>query len=135
MIVRDHGPEALESNCRHTHSPLRQVALEQRLDELLAPGEAVALGAGEVCQREAATPPECCGAISAHFGQRKASDGDVLSAACQTLRAFPQEIASSTAEDQEVRRPRSSVGQHPEHREEITQPLHFVDDHQTAQRS
>ncbi len=48
---------------------------------------------------------------------------------------MPQQLAGSTAQNQEARRAIAAVGQHPQRGKQIRTTLDFIDDHQSFQRS
>jgi hypothetical protein len=93
VVVRQHRPETQEGGGRDAHAPLGKIAFEQRLDELLPPGEAVRFAARQPREREAAAAPRLLRHLGPELGQREAADFDALLATRQALRALPQQIA------------------------------------------
>ena len=79
MVVGDHGPETQQRRRRNTHTPLRQVALEDRLDELFSPNHAVRLGPREEGPWDPSSTPELGGETRSEFGQ---GDPDPIQQGC-----------------------------------------------------
>ena len=93
IVVSNHGPEPEQGDCRYAHTPLGKIALEQGLDELLAPGDAVALASSEVGPRKPAPAPKRIGRIRAELGHGEPADLDPFHAPGQGPRALPEQVA------------------------------------------
>jgi len=78
VIVSDHRPEALQRESGHADSHLGEIALEEGLDELLAPARAVGLRAGEERAREGSAPPVELEPGGSHLGEAEAGQGNGL---------------------------------------------------------
>lgn len=130
VIVRNDRPQPPECGGRDAHTPLRQVALEKRLNELIAPRDAVRLGTREERSRKTTASPEQILLVRAHFREREASDADALNTTGETLRALPLELPRRTPENEEACRRGWAIHQDPQDWKEIRPTLDLVDDDQ-----
>ncbi len=78
VVVGEHGPKAEQRDGRDLYAPLRQISLQQRQDELLAPCHARRVASGETGARESATKPETRGRIHAQLLDGEFGDDHLL---------------------------------------------------------
>jgi hypothetical protein len=72
MVVREHRPEPTECPGRNLHTELRQIAFDERSDEVLPPLQAHRVGPGEVRAGKAAPQPQPAQMDDSSFGEREA---------------------------------------------------------------
>lgn len=133
VIVSQHGPESPQGHGRHTYAPLRQVALQQGLDEIIAPGAAIGIVAREIRQGKSTAQPQAGLGIAVELPNVETAQRQLLDPAGQALRRLPLQVSRRTPQDQESCRRVAPVHQHAQHGEQIGAPLDLVDHHQPAQ--
>ena len=132
--VGDDGPETAQCRGRHSDAPLRQVALEDVLDELPPPRRAVGFVAAEIRPREASPAPQHVCRVGARLVESEPSHHDTLCPPGQTLGRLAQQIARCAAHYQEPGGGGRPVRQDPERGEQVGAALHLVDDDESLER-
>ena len=133
MVVRDHRPEAAQRFRRDRDAELRNVALEERADETLAPERRGLDVPGEVGAGKSAAQPERPPRVGGHLPQIESGEVNASDAARQRFRHALDEGRRGAAEQQEPRAVVRPIDEHADGLEEGREPLHLVDDHQPRQ--
>src|SRR5690606_30731378 len=111
-----HRPEAPHRGGRNADAPLRQVSLQERVDEGASPTDRRLLVLSQQRVWEAAAPPKLFDPLGADLVEREPAHADVLDAARQALGALPEQVAGGAAEDEEPRGERTPDSQNTEDR-------------------
>jgi len=134
MVVRQHGPEATKRRRGNAHADLWQVALQEGLDELLAPVGAVRLGARQKGGRKATTAPVTRQRLLPELVEAEAAHRDRLEPPRQRLGGLPKQGRRRAPQDQEARANGTAIGENAKDREQVRSALDLVDDDDTPQR-
>ncbi len=91
MEMGKHCPEPLQRGCRHPHSQLGKITLEQGADEVAAPDQAVVVAAGKKRAGEAAAQPQGGCGVQTDFRQGETFHLDDLNPSRQRFRRLAQQ--------------------------------------------
>ena len=91
VVVREHGPEALEGRRRHAETELTKLTLEVRAHELLAPLKGRGLGSCQERAGKAAAKPQLLEGVCRNLVARKAAELVEGDASGEGLGALTQE--------------------------------------------
>ena len=102
LPVGPHGPEPPQRLGRHARPQLRDVPLQARPNELLAPLGAVPVALRQEARREAAADPQARSEVAAAFPDVERRQLEIRDASREALARLPQQVRSGGAEEQEL---------------------------------
>jgi hypothetical protein len=127
MRVRYHFPEAQQCWRKYVDAQLGQITLEERLDKLLAPDDAIGIVSREEREREASALPEAARQFSPDIDYRESGYRDCFEAASEGFGGLPEQFGGSTAQDEEARPDWLPVRKYAKYREKVRPALDLVD--------
>ena len=130
-----HVPESLQGDGRDLDAELGEIALDQGVQELAAPGQRISFGAADVRQRKAAAQPMSALSARAEISQAKALQIHGLQSAGQGLRRLLEKRGRNAAENQKTRWQRLAIGQHAQECKELRPALDFIDHDDAFERA
>ena len=134
VSVREHGPEPSQADDRaHVEAERADISLDERSDEVLAPTEALRVGARQIRAREPTARPQAPQRRSADLLERESAELHEADPSRERLGRLPKQLRRCAPEHEKARRYGSSIREDAQDRKEIGVALNLVDDDETAQ--